>query len=450
LSLTDPINKSEPSVQPPFGQRLLAHPSYRYYALVILTLGYAVNVMDRAVLGVLNEAIKEAFSASDKQLGLLGGMAFALFYATFGIPIAAWADRSNRRDVLAFAVSAWSAMTAICGMALNFTMLLAARAGTAVGEAGGTPPSHALISDYFPLRKRATALSLYALGVPLGAMAGSYLGGWGNQLYGWRWTFILVGLPGILFALLIRFTLIEPTRGMADNLAPARMKAAAPPILEVFKYLWHERPAFRHVSLAAALHSVVWYSGSSGFNASFLQRSHGMTSGEAGSWLAMLSLIGAIGTFLGGYLGDRLSVRFDDRRWYLWLPAAATLVMVPFQFYSYLANSLPVYMSAFAIMTVLASFFFGPSFAMTQGLATVRMRAVATSLLLFIQTLIGQGLGPLIAGAISDHLKPIYGQDSLRYGLVIVGLVNIWAAAHYYWGARTLREDLAATERLAT
>jgi MFS family permease len=447
LSQSEPIYKSGPGVQPPFGQRLLAVPAYRYYVLALLTLGYAVNVMDRAVLGVLNEAIKVTFSASDKQLGLLGGIAFALFYATFGIPIAAWADRSNRRNVLAWAVSAWSAMTALCGLAVNFTMLLAARAGTAVGEAGGTPPSHALISDYFPLRQRATALSLYALGVPLGAMAGSYFGGWGNEFYGWRTTFILVGLPGILVALVIRFTLLEPTRGMSESVTKDASRTEAPPIFDVFRFLWHKRPAFRHLSLAAALHSVVWYAGSSGFNASFLQRSHGMTSGEAGSWLAVMSLIGAAGTFLGGYFGDRLSVRYDDRRWYLWLPAGATLAMVPFQFYSYLAPSLPVYMTAFAIMTVLASFFFGPSFAMTQGLATVRMRAVATSLLLFIQTLIGQGIGPFIAGAISDYLQPVYGRDSLRYALVIVGLVNIWAAAHYYWGARTLRADLEATER---
>ena len=449
MDQADPINKSAPAVQLPLGQRLLANRGYRYYVLVLLTLGYAVNVMDRAVLGVLNEAIKGAFSASDKQLGLLGGLAFAFFYATFGIPIAAWADRSNRRNVLALAVAGWSAMTALCGMAVNFTMLLAARSGTAIGEAGGTPPSHALISDYFPLRQRATVLSFYALGVPLGAMAGSFFGGWGNQFYGWRWTFILVGLPGILFALIIRFTLIEPVRGMSDSTPHPASKADAPPLRAVFRFLWHERPAFRHLSLAAALHSVVWYAGSSGFNASFLQRSHGMQSGEAGSWLAMLALIGAAGTFLGGYLSDRLSVRLNDRRWYLWVPAVATLVMVPFQFYSYLAQDLRIYMTSFAIMTVLASFFFGPSFAMTQGLATVRMRAVATSLLLFIQTLIGQGIGPWLAGAISDYLHPTYGRESLRYALVIVGLVNIWAAAHYYWGARTLRQDLEATERLA-
>ena len=445
----DQKHPTDPSAGPALAPRLLAQPAYRYYVLGLLTLGYAVNVMDRAVLSVLNEAIKTAFTASDKQLGLLGGVAFAVFYATFGIPIAAWADRANRRNVLTLAVTAWSAMTALCGLAVNFVMLMAARAGTAIGEAGGTPPSHALISDYFALRKRATALSLYALGVPLGAMAGSFFGGWGNQFYGWRWTFILVGIPGVLVALVIRFTLIEPARGMSDGTGARRHEEEAPRLSAVFRFLWHERPAFRHLSLAAALHSVVWYSGSQGFNASFLQRSHGMTSGETGSWLAMLSLIGALGTFLGGFLGDRLSVRFDDRRWYLWLPAGATLIMVPFQFYAYLAHSLPVYMTAFAIMTVLASFFFGPSFAMTQGLATVRMRAVATSLLLFIQTMIGQGIGPLLAGTISDYLQPVYGRDALRYALVIVGLVNVWAAAHYYWGARTLREDLAATERLA-
>lgn len=423
-------------------------PRYRTYVLGVLLLGYIVNVMDRSVLSVLLQSIKLEFGASDAQLGLLGGIAFALFYATMGIPIAAWADRSSRRNVLALAVALWSVMTALCGMAVNFSTLLLARVGTAVGEAGGSPPSHSLISDYFPLGKRATALSIYALGVPIGGMMGSFFGGWGNELYGWRDTFILVGLPGILVALLVRFTLAEPPRGLSDNVSRSAAASSAPPISEVLRFLW-SRTSFRHLSFAAALHSFVWYGGSL-WNATFFVRSHEMTTGQAGSWLAGLMAIGAVGTLLGGYLADRLSARTNDRRWYLWVPGCATLIMVPFQFVSYLASGLSLAIPSFCVMYVLAAMFFGPSFAMTQALVTVRMRAIAASILLFVQTLIGLGLGPWFVGLISDYLTPVHGEaDSLAYGLVIVGLVNVWAALHYFRGARSLRENLESTERLS-
>jgi MFS family permease len=414
--------------------------TYAYYVVGVLFLAYAVNVMDRSVLAVLLESIKHEFVVNDKMLGLLSGMAFAFFYATLGIPIAALADRTSRRSVLAAAAALWSGATALCGLATNFWSLLLARVGTAVGEAGGTPPSHALISDYFPPRERGVALSLYALGVPFGAMLGSGFGGWGNEVVGWRMTFILVGVPGLLVALLVRFTVREPQRGQCDEVAAAVAKAQTPKLADALRYLWG-RPSFRHMAIAAGLHSLVWYSGSQ-LNASFLQRSHHMTSGEAGFWLAVFSATGAVGTMLGGYLGDRLSVRSGDRRWYMWVPGWATLMMLPFQFSSYLAGSLWIVVPSFIVMLILGSMFFGPSFAMSQGLATLRTRAVATSLTLFMQTLIGLGLGPLLAGAISDYLHPTVGNDSLRYGLAAVGIVNVWAAVHYFRGARTVREDL--------
>ncbi len=415
---------------------------YAGYVLALLSLAYAVNVMDRAVLAVLLESIKHTFHTTDTQQGFLGGMAFALFYATLGIPIAAVADRTSRRNVLAVCALLWSAMTALCGMASTFPLLVAARVGTAVGEAGGTPPSHALISDYFPLSTRATALSLYALGVPLGTMLGNLLGGWGNELYGWRTAFMLVGTPGVVVALLVFLTIREPMRGQADVGVLDVAKLATPRLSVALGYLW-KQASFRHMCLAAGLHSLVWYAGST-LNAAFLHRTHGMTSGEAGSWLALFAGTGAVGTFLGGYLCDRMSVRTGDRRWYMWLPGYATLVMVPFQFSSYLADSLWVMVPSFVVMVILGSMFFGPSFAMSQGLAPVRMRARATSLVLFIQTLVGLGLGPLVVGMISDYLKPSIGDaQGLRYGLVSVGVVNLWAAFHYFRAARTVREDLA-------
>lgn len=428
------------SAKPLFSKR------YRNYVLGVLFLGYAMNALDRSILGILLEPIRVEFGASDTQLGLLGGIAFAIFYSTLGIPIAAIADRTNRRNVLTIAIALWSGMTAVCGMAVSFIMLLFARIGTAVGEAGGSPPSHSLIADYFPIEKRGTALSVYALAVPMGIMLGNLGGGWGNELFGWRMTFILAGLPGLFVALLVFTTVKEPPRGYSDQVMPSTASTEAPGLIEVFKLLW-KRTSFRHLSLAAALHSFVWYGGST-FNAPFFIRSHAMSTGEAGTWLAIFAGVGTIGTFLGGYLADRLSARNKDRRWYLWVPGIATLVMVPFQFFGYLAPSLWVAIPTFGIMVIFASFFFGPSFAMTQALVTLRMRAVAASILLFVQTLIGLGLGPLFTGIISDILAPALGSDSLRYALVIVGLVNIWAAGHYFWGARTLRRDLSDTEAL--
>ena len=439
--------ESTPSVlTQPAATTLMSQRWYRQYVLGVLFLTYVLNVIDRSpVLGVSLQFIKVEFGASDTQLGLLTGIAFALFYSTMGIPIAAWADRGNRRNVLALAVAVWSGMTALCGMAANFAMLFAARVGTAVGEAGGSPPSHSLISDYFPKSERGKAFAIFALGVPLGTALGNYVAGQSIEAFGWRTTFMLVGAPGLLVAGLVWLTIQEPPRGLSDGTAAAAAHTRAPGMFEALGVLWTRR-SFRHLSLAAALHSVVWYA-SGAFNAAFLIRSHGMGASEAGNWLTFFSLVGGLGTFLGGYAADRLSARTGDKRWYLWVPGMATLVMVPFQFGAYLPADMALAVPSFSIMMFLAAVFFGPSFAMTQALATLRMRSVATSLLLFVQTLIGYGLGPLMAGRISDWLMPTYGTDSLRWALVTVGLVNIWAAAHYFWGTRTLREELALTEQ---
>ena len=427
---------------------IMSQPWYRNYVLAVLLLAYVANTIDRSsVLAVSLQAIKLEFGATDTQLGLLGGIAFALFYSTLGIPIAALADRTSRRNVFALAVGLWSAMTALCGLAVNFATLFVTRIGTAIGEAGGSPPSHSLISDYFPKNRRGTAFSIFALGVPVGTMLGNAFAGWGNQHYGWRATFMMAGLPGLFIAILARFTILEPPRGFSDAVQLDRTPAGAPGILEALSFLWR-RSSFRHLSLAAALHSVAWYA-SGAFNAAFLIRSHQMTAGQAGNWLALFAGIGALGTALGGYAADRLSVRTSDRRWYMWTPGLATLAMIPFQFSAYLTPNLRVALPSFAVMMFLAAVFFGPSFAMTQALATLRMRSVATSLLLFVQTLIGLGLGPLLAGMISDHLAPSTGTDSLRYALVALGLANIWSAAHYFWGARSLRANLEAVEKLA-
>jgi len=419
----------------------LDNTSYQYYVLVVLVIGYIFNTMDRSVLGILLQPIKEELQLSDAGLAWLTGPAFAVFYSVLGVPIARLADRWSRVNVLAISIAIWTAATALCGAAYNYVSLFIFRCTTGVGEAGGSPPSHSLISDYFAGSKRATALAVYAMAVPFGTAIGSFVSGHSNVSYGWRWTFFIVGAPGLLVALLAWLTIKEPPRGYSDK---GKLKLDTPPFLEVFRFLL-TRKSFVHMSIAAAAHSVMWYAGSN-WNPSFFVRAHGMNTGVAGNYLASFALIGAIGTFAGGFLADRLSVRYGDRRWYMWVPAIACLTMVPFQFFAYLSPQLSVVVPTFTVMVVLASMFFGPSFAMGQSLATVRMRAMSASVLLFIQNIIGLTAGPWLVGQISNHLGN--NGTSLRYAMVIVGISNIWAAFHYYMGSRTYRQDLEATARL--
>ena len=421
-------------------------PRYRNYALGVLFLGYVVNFIDRSILAILLEPIKHDLSLSDSELGLLGGLAFALFYATLGIPIAALADRWSRVKVLAISMIIWSAMTALCGMASNFITLLIARIGVGVGEAGASPPSHSLISDYFPIESRATALSIYALGIPFGSMVGNFVGGWGAEELGWRTTFFLVGIPGILVAFLILATLKEPPRGLSEKREIKPDGTAPPAMKDVFQFLWAKK-SFRHIGFAAGLHAFVGY-GAGTWNAPFLIRSHEMPITEVGSWLAIISGIGAIGTFAGGFLGDKISDRTGDRRWYLWVCGISTLIMVPFQLTAYLYDELWAVIPSLFVVSILGGMYLGPSFAMTQGLVTLRMRAVASAILLFMLNIIGMGLGPYFVGIASDLLAPNFAIHSLRYALCMAVLANLWAATHYFLGAKTLRRDLGDTESL--
>jgi MFS family permease len=412
---------------------------YAYYVLFVLFLGYVTNSLDRGILGILLPPIRQEFDLSYTQLGLLGGIAFAVFYSTMGIPIASLADRTSRKWVLAVCMATWSGMTALCGAAGSFPQLLAARVGTAVGEAGGSPPSHSLIADYFPIKKRGTALSIYALGVSAGVIIAGPLGGFGNDMWGWRTTFVVAGLPGLFIALLVALTVKEPPRGMADGVAIRAAPKGNP--FAAIPHLWR-RPAFRNMGLAAALHAFVWY-GAANFNSVFLSETHRMSTSSIGSWLALFGLLGAAGTFVGGFLSDRLSTRYSDERFYMWVPGVAVVAGIPFQLLGYLAPTIPIAMVGFGLSAFFASFFFGPSFAMAQGLASPSRRAVSASVLLFIQTMIGLGLGPLITGRIADGLIPTLGSDALRYALVIVAMINLWSGFHYWRASRTVRANIA-------
>jgi len=414
-------------------------PPRSWYALGLLFVVYVFNFIDRSILGILNQPIKEDLGLTDTQMGFLGGVAFAIFYTFVGIPVARLADTSVRRNVIAVSLALWSAMTMVCGFALNFWQLLIARVGVAVGEAGGSPPSHSMISDLFPSDRRATALGIYALGIPAGGMLGSLLGGWLNEAFDWRTAFLVVGAPGLLLALVVRFTLREPVRGAME--ATPQTDQPPPPVAEVFRHLWARR-SFRYLVMAGALHSFVGY-GVGYWIPAFLIRSHGMTTGQIGTWLFWLGFAGLLGTFLGGWLGDRLARR--DLRWYVWLPGLASLVALPFSAFVYLWPDYAVALLVSALPGMLGSYYLGPTFALTQAMATLRMRAMAASIMLFIINLIGMGLGPQVTGIVSDLLAAYadLGSESLRWALVSLLIVNLVAGLCYFMASRHLRTDLA-------
>ena len=417
--------------------------SYPNYVLGVLTLGYVVNAFDRRILGIVLEPIKREFAVSDMSLGLLGGVAFALFYATFSLPIALWADRSNRKNVLALAVLVWSAMTVLCGFATTFLWLLLARIGTAIGEAGGSPPSHSLLADYFSTGRRGTALSIYALGASAGAMLAGLLGGFGNELFGWRTTLVLAGLPGLLLAPLILTTILEPRRAISPSARPRMAAPTVTSVRDVARFLF-QRSSFRHLCAGCALHSIGVYSAAL-FNAAFLMRSHEWGTAQAGVLLAVVGGFSVAGTLVGGILADRLSVRLGDSRWHMWIPGVAILMLVPTQLLSYLSQQTTVVVTTFALAGFLSGVFFGPSCAITQALAPPRMRATAASIVICAKTIIGLGLGPLLIGRVSDLLSPTAGAHSLRYALLLLAFFGLWSALHFMLGARPLRADLDAT-----
>ena len=408
----------------------------RHYALGILVVVYTFNFIDRQILSILLQPVKDDLGLSDTAMGMLTGFAFAAFYATLGIPIARFADRSNRRNLVAWALGIWSLMTALSGLAQNFWHLLAARIGVGIGEAGCSPPAHSMIADYYPADQRATALGIYSLGIPFGIMFGLFAGGWINEFFGWRAAFFVVGLPGILLALIVRFSLREPPRGMAEGRADS---ADQPGVGETLQYLWAKK-SFRHMSFAAALTAFVGY-GFITWAPSFLTRSFGMGTGEIGTWFGLiLGIPGGIGIALGGYLADRFGAH--DPKWFLWTTAVALIICVPLNIVVFISTNSTTALLAMILPVLFGNFYQATTFSQTQGISTLRMRAVAAGILLFILNIIGLGLGPQLVGILSDVLNPEYGDESLRWALLICSLVYVWAAVHYFIAGRYLGGDL--------
>lgn len=413
---------------------------YAYYVLGVLFVVYIFNFIDRQILAILLQPIKEDLKISDTALGFLTGFAFAVFYTFAGLPLARLADRWVRRSLIAISLVIWSLMTAASGLTRGFTDLALARIGVGIGEAGATPPAHSLLSDYFPPEKRATVLALYACGVYVGVGIGFWLGGWINDLYGWRVAFFVVGFPGVAMALLVRLTVREPVRGMSERHPVSTHTYTT---MEVGRYFATLPSAWR-ISVAAGFHAFVGY----GFGAwipAFFVRIHHMTPGELGLWLSWITAVGgASGAFLGGWIADRWVRREPRAR--LYVAATGVLLTIPFIAASVLLTDRRLALLSLLPANVFGTLWIGPSGAIVQDLVPPGMRAMASAVFIFILTIIGMGAGPQVVGILNDWIGT---PDAIRYSLLWTATVMNLCAAGFFWLAgKTLVEDLEAKKRL--
>ena len=473
-------------------------PGYRNYVLFLLMVVYTLNFIDRTLIAVVAQPIIDSFGLTDSQWGLLYGPPFAIFYAVMGLPIALWADRSNRVKVITVCIILWSLMTALCGFAAGFLMLLFFRIGVAIGEAGCTPPANSIIGDYFIARKRATALGIYSMGVTLGAvlanlfggpiaqMQGADFGAWITSIglgalftgldwasvEGWRIAFVVVGLPGILIAMVVLFTIKEPPRGHSDM--PSLANNTPSHWADAFNELKH-KPTFWWMAIGAAMVAFVGY-GLNSFQAPFLQREHGLDVRDAAiNFGAPLAFLAAIGTFLGGYITEKLTPRSQTA--VAWVPAVGLLIAVPAYIAAFFAKDLTVVFILWGIAAICHYAYLGAQYNIGQGVVSARSRATAIAVLLILVSIIGNGIGPYFVGFMSDLFMGLELADSnfanqltpaicgakesglgeaqrivcdqanstgLKNAVSVTVLWFILAAGCFFMSARTLKRDFVA------
>ncbi|MEM5517041.1 MFS transporter [Henriciella sp. AS95] len=470
---------------------------YRAYVLSALLTVYIFNFIDRTIINILTEPIKLEFGVEDWQMGLLGGPAFAFLYTFLGIPLARAAERYNRVLIIVISVALWSFFTAICGFAMSFFMLFLFRVGVSIGEAGCTPPAQSIIADYYTPKSRATAVSIYALGVPLGGMLASFFGGqiaglsgadfgawigsiglgglfsgvdWSN-VSGWRIAFVVVGAPGLLIALLVKLTVKEPPRGYTDPQKLQNLGKAS--FGEALKVLM-SKPTYWHIVAGATLASFVGY-GVTQFTTSFLIRTHELTIQTASVLFGIvIGLMAAIGVFLSGFLADKLSMRHPTAL--SWLPAIGMGLSVPLYAMGYLADNLWIAMPPLMAAATLHYFYLGPMYAIAGGVVDSRMRATSVAITLFVVNLLGYGLGPPLIGILSTFFKTMFINGAgigltleackdlttlveneaaacksadargLQWSIIVFICGYGWAALHYLLAGRTLQRDMVAND----
>ncbi len=407
----------------------------RAYVLFILVVVYTFNFIDRQIVGILAVPIKADLGLTDSELGLMGGLAFALFYTGLGIPVAMLADRFSRTWIMTIALVIWSGMTAASGLATNFWQLFAARLGVGVGEAGGVAPAYSLISDFFPPNQRSRAMSVYSFGIPIGSAIGIVFGGIIASMINWRWAFFIVGIAGVVIAPIFRMTIKEPPRGGFDR----QREAVKAPGLKLIVSTLMTKPSFWLLSLGASFSSMMGY-GVFFWLPSFFVRSYNLTLLNASLFYGAVLLIGGLaGIWVGGWLGDRFGQ--DQRSQYARIPAIAFLCTVPFYILAILSPTLTLAFFVLLVPTALGLAWLGPVISAIQHLVRPDMRATASAIFLFINNLIGIGLGTYAIGALSDTLTAQFGDESLRYSILAGTGFYIIAAGLFLLASRWLEQD---------
>ncbi|WP_240504519.1 spinster family MFS transporter [Tsuneonella mangrovi] len=407
--------------------------------LSILLIVYIFNFIDRQIVNILAEPIALELHLSDTQIGLMTGIAFALFYTVLGLPIARYADRpsTSRPRLISAALAIWSMMTALSGLAQNFAHLLLARIGVGVGEAGCTPAAHSLISDSVPKEKRASALAFYALGIPIGTVLGMMIGGVLADTIGWRHAFMIVGLPGVLLAGVVLIMLKDPRRTGALPSALTAPKQLGNS--ETLKAIFGSR-ALMLVMAAGSAAAFLGY-GKVTWATIFFQRTHGLTPGETGFYFGLVNgIAGILGTIIGGRIADRFGK--TDRRHVLTAPAIGMVIAAPTAFLGYWVADWRLALFVLFVPTLLNSLYYGPTYSCVQGLVKPEARAMAAAVLLFFQNLIGLGLGPLLFGILSDAIKPSFGENSVQWVLYIASFMSLIPAFFFWRASLRLNDEL--------
>lgn len=396
-----------------------------------------LNFLDRLLPSILVEAIRRDLRLSDTQIGLMGGVAFAVVYSFGSIWLARIADRHSPRTVISISLAFWSVATAFSGLAKGFAHLLLARSSVAAGEAGSTPAGHSLIARIFPESSRSVAMAIFSLGVPIGATLGLSLGGWINDAFNWRAAFFVAGVPGLIVAALIRFVIPDPPRSTDGQ-------PSVGGFLDTLRLLFAKR-SFRHMAIASSLFAIGSYA-MNVFAAAFLIRIHHVTSAQAGLLFGLaFGLGGLVGTFSGGALGDWLGRR--DPRWRQGVPAIGLALSAPTALLAFLTPSVAISVACLTGVYLFGLMYLAPTFAAAQALVPDEIRATVSGVLLFCLTLVGATVGPLLVGFFSDVLAPHYGTLSLRYALSVMPLTMIWSAVHFALAARALPADLLPQDR---
>jgi predicted MFS family arabinose efflux permease len=408
-----------------------------WYILGILILVYTFNFIDRQIIGILAVPIKSELGLSDSELGLMGGLAFALFYTLLGVPVAMLADQKNRTWIMTIALALWSLMTALCGLAQNFWQLAAARLGVGVGEAGGVAPAYSLISDLYPPEKRARALAVYSFGIPIGSALGIVFGGIIASYIDWRAAFFIVGIAGIALTPIFKLVVKEPKRGQFDQSVQSTSVSPAP-VSDVFKIIFR-KPSFWLISIGASCSSMMGY-GIFFWLPSFLVRSYNLTLLDASLFYGAILLIGGIiGIWIGGVYGDKFGQK--NKSAFAIVPAIAFLITIPFYFFGVLTTSLKLAAILLIIPTALGLVWLGPVISSIQHLVQPSMRTTASALFLFINNLIGIGLGTYLIGQLSEYLSGEFGDDSLRYAILAGTGFYLFAAFFFFIAAKHLNKD---------